>query len=367
MINLNFHPKIIAIAISIALLLGYTLLVYSAEETGALKAIDKGLEWLQQKQEPDGTFGGYLGFTSLAVAAFLRHPSGKYKSTEPFIEKTLNFIVSLQQEDGSIYDERSQPALPSYNTSVAIMALAAANNPKYDEVIKKAQGYLKGVQCDEGEGCTPDNTFYGGISYGAQGPGQSARADLSNTSMALQALKDSNLEDKELWSKAIKFLERCQNNSETNDQAWATNDGGFIYNPGIKPGEEERTRSYGSMTYAGLMSFLYAGVDKDDQRVQAAVGWIKRNYTVEENPPIGAKGLYYNYHTMAKALSTYGEPVITDAKGEKHNWYKELSQKLIQLQKPEGYWQNEEPQWMETNPILVTTYAVLALEAGFPK
>jgi hypothetical protein len=35
--------------------------------------------------------------------------------------------------------------------------LAAANDPKYDEVIKKAQGYLKGVQCDEGEGCTPDN------------------------------------------------------------------------------------------------------------------------------------------------------------------------------------------------------------------
>ncbi|MBM3238901.1 hypothetical protein FJZ31_21630 [Candidatus Poribacteria bacterium] len=70
---------------------------------------------------------------------------------------------------------------------------------------------------------------------------------------------------------------------------------------------------------------------------------------------------------MAKALKAYGEPVITDAKGQKHNWYKELSQKLIELQKAEGYWQNEEAQWMEDNPILVTVYAVLALESGFPK
>ena len=362
MINLNFHQKIIAIVMSIVLLSGYTL-VYSAEETEALKAIDKGLEWLRQKQESDGTFGGYLGFTSLAVTAFLRHPSGKYKSTEPFIEKTLNFIVSMQKEDGSIYDKRSQPAIPSYNTSVAIMALVAANDSKYDAVIKKAQGYLKGAQCDEEEGCTPDNTSYGGISYGA---GMPERADLSNTSMALQALKESNFEDKEAWSKAIKFLERCQNNSETNDQPWTSNDGGFIYNPGVKPGEEG-TRSYGSMTYAGLMSFLYAGVDKNDQRVQAAVDWIKRNYTVEENPPIGKSGLYYNYHTMAKALNAYGEPVITDATGQKHDWYKELAQKLVELQKPEGYWQNEEGRWMETDPVLVTSYTVLALEAGFPE
>lgn len=367
MINLKWRQKIIAIAISIALLSGYTL-VYSAEETEALKAIDKGLEWLRQQQEPDGTFGGYLGFTSLAVTAFLRHPSGKYKADEPFIKKTLDFIVSLQKEDGSIYDKRSQPSLPNYNTSVALMALAATNNPKYDEVIKKAQGYLKGAQCDEGEGCTPDNNVYGGISYGA---GSTDRADLSNAAMVYQALKASDFEDKELWSKAIKFLERCQNHSETNDQAWATNDGGFIYTPGGRSAagndEEGNPRSYASMTYAGLMSFLYAGVDKNDKRVQAAVDWIKRHYTLEENPPTGKRGLYYNYHTMAKALNAYGETVITDAKGEKHNWYKELSQKLIELQKAEGYWQNDEARWMEDNPILATAYVVLALEEGFPK
>jgi len=374
MINLNFYQKTIAIAIIIALLSGYTL-VYSAKETKDLKpyeketleAIDKGLEWLRGKQEPDGSFGNYLGFTGLAATAFLRHPYGKYKSTNPFIEKTLDYIVSLQNKDGSIYDESSQPALPNYNTSVSIMALSAANNPKYDEVIKKAQGYIKGIQRDEEEGYTPDNEFYGGIGYGSN----PSVSDLSNMNMALQALKDSNFEDQEVWSKAIKFLERCQNYSETNDQAWATNDGGFIYSPdGASKAEVDENgnpRSYASMTYAGLLSFIYAGVDKDDKHVQAAVDWIKDHYTLEENPPIGKQGLYYNYHTMAKALNTYGEPIITDAKGQKHNWYKELSRKLVELQESEGYWKNEEDRWFETNSILVTAYAVLALEEGFPK
>lgn len=388
MFNLNFHQKTIAIAMIIALLSGYTL-VYSAEETKAgdrsvgpqsstptllkpyekeaLEAIDKGLEWLRGKQEPDGSFGGYLGFTGLAATAFLKHPSGKYKSTDPFIKKTLDYIVSLQNKDGSIYDKSSQPALPNYNTSVSIMALTAANDPKYDEVIKKAQGYIKGIQRDEGEGYAPDDKFYGGIGYGSN----PSVSDLSNMSMALQALKASNLEDQETWSKAIQFLERCQNYSETNDQVWAINDGGFIYSPdgASKAGKDENgiPRSYASMTYAGLLSFIYAGVDKDDKRVQAAVDWIKRHYTFEENPPIGKQGLYYNYHTMAKALDAYDEPVITDAKDRKHNWYKELSRKLVELQRSDGFWINEEDRWFETNPILVTAYAVLALEAGFPE
>ena len=38
------------------------------------------------------------------------------------------------------------------------------------------------------------------------------------------------------------------------------------------------------MTYAGLKSFLYAGVSKDDPRVKAAVEWVRKHYTVTENP-----------------------------------------------------------------------------------
>ena len=128
-------------------------------------------------------------------------------------------------------------------------------------------------------------------------------------------MKEASLPgDNAAWDKAIKFLQRTQNNSETNDQTWAANDGGFIYYPGYSQAGE--TRSYGSATYAGIMSYIWANVKKtDDPRVQAVLKWVRDNYTVDENPGIGQKTVYYYYMVFAKALQAVGEPVIVDAKG----------------------------------------------------
>jgi len=335
-----------------------------------IAAIDKGLQWLKTEQNEKGAFHQPIGMTGLAVTAFLRHPEGKYKESDDFLQKSVKYIISVQNPDGSIYDKNDQPALPNYNTSISLMALSSTKNPEYADVIKKAQKYIEGIQLDEGEGISPDSKFYGGIGYGSD----PSTRDLSNLSFALQGLKESGLpEDSEVWDKAIKFLERCQNNSETNDQsstALVGNDGGFVYYPGnSKAGNDEEgiPRSYSGMTYAGLLSFIYANVDKENPRVQAAVKWIQNHYTVDENYGLEMQGLYYNYHTMSKALSAYGESTITDAKGIEHDWYEELARKLISLQKPEGYWVNEEDRWMEADSVVVTAYAVLALEAGFPK
>jgi hypothetical protein len=88
---------------------------------------------------------------------------------------------------------------------------------------------------------------------------------------------------------------------------------------------------------------IYAGLTKDDPRVKAAWDWVRKNYSLDENPgfrqnkPDAAQsGLYYYYHTMAKALNAYDEPTITDAKGMKHDWRVELTDKLAALQKPDG-------------------------------
>ncbi|RKY05708.1 hypothetical protein DRP77_00065 [Candidatus Poribacteria bacterium] len=340
----------------------------------ALELIDKGLKWLSTQQEDDGSYRHHVGITGLVVAAFLRHPLGKYtEESGPFISRAVKFILKHQNEDGSIYNKEAETPLPNYETSVALMALVATKNPKYADVIARAREWLKKSQLDEGEGITPDDYRYGGIGYGASAAkAGTMRGDMSNLNFALQALKESGLPaDDPLWQKAIKFIERCQNYSETNDQPWAGDDGGFVYAPDgeSKAGKDEngRPRSYASMTYAGLLSFIYANVSKDDPRVQAAVRWIRQHYSLDENYPIGKQGLYYHYHTMAKALAAYGERIIEDYRGVKHDWYAELVDKLAELQKPEGFWVNEESRWWETDPVLVTAYAVLALEAGFPE
>ena len=323
-----------------------------------LAAIDRGLEWLKMQQDDTALFRQHPGITGLAVTAFLHHPHNKYAEADnPFIQKAIKAMLTVQQPNGGIYNVEMQPALPNYNTSVALMALAAAKNPAYDEAIAKAQSFIIGLQVtDESE------VYFGGIGYGSR----ETVHDLSNMNIAIQALTDSGFDDPAVWEKAVKFLERTQNRSETNDQDWAGDDGGFIYAPDgeSKAGEH---RSYASMTYAGLLSFIYAKVDRDDPRVQSAVDWIKKHFTVEENYGMEQQGLFYNYHTMAKALKVYGEPIIVDAKGVSHDWYRALAEKLIELQNPEGWWVNETSRWMERDRVLVTAYAVIALATAYPE
>jgi squalene-hopene/tetraprenyl-beta-curcumene cyclase len=118
------------------------------------------------------------------------------------------------------------------------------------------------------------------------------------------------------------------------------------------------------MTYAGVKSMIYCGVSKDDPRIQKAYDWITKNYTVEENPGIGTKALYYYYMVFAKALQVMGEPVITDAKGVKHNWREELAARLLSLQLADGSWVNDKnPAEMQGNKTLVTSFSMMAIEA----
>ncbi|MBT5536709.1 terpene cyclase/mutase family protein [Candidatus Poribacteria bacterium] len=332
-------------------------------------AIDSAFAWLTSERDDLGAWRSEYGpgITGLVATAYLRHPSGRYDGDSPELKAALDWLASLQQEDGSIYDPDSQLPLPNYNPSTALMALSAAKSNSYADVVRRAQDYLMMSQTDEGDGASPEDSNYGGIGYGSDPDVR----DLSNLTFALAALQESGVpEDAAVWGKAVQFLERVQNNSETNDQSYASDDGGFIYSPGESKADVDsqgRPRSYSSMTYAGLLSFIYANVSKDDARVQAAHKWLQEHWSMDENYPIGQQGLYYGYHTMAKALSAYGDDTITTSDGETIRWYDALASHLLSLQTPDGFWPpNDADRWYEGDPVLVTAYSLLALEAGYP-
>ena len=115
------------------------------------------------------------------------------------------------------------------------------------------------------------------------------------------------------------------------------------------------------MTYAGLKSMIYAGLTQDDPRVKAAIGYIKQHYTLDQNPGQGQRGLYYYYQTFAKAMSLLKTPTITDAQGKEHNWRAELIAALAKRQNPNGSWVNPDDRFMEGDPNIVTSFALLAL------
>jgi len=316
-------------------------------------AIDRGLKWLRKQQKPDGSWENHPGLTALALTAFARSPRAYREEDGPFIRKAVDYLTGLIKPDGGIYERE----VPVYNTAVALMAFCALGNPEHAPIIRNARGFLVGQQADEDEGYEPSDKFYGGIGYG-----NDERPDLSNLQLVVESLKAARLPDDDpAWGRAIEFLQRCQNRSESNDQTWAANDGGFVYHPGHSMAGE--TKSYGSMTYAGIKSFIFANLERDDPRVQAAMGWIREHYTLDENPGLGQQGLHYYFHTFAKAHRVYGEVEFVDSDGRKHLWAEELARVLLARQHEDGYWANtESSRWWEGVGVLTTSEAVMALE-----
>jgi squalene-hopene/tetraprenyl-beta-curcumene cyclase len=342
-----------------------------------LHAISKGVRWLELQQKDNGLWGeeDYPALTAMAVSTILNDPSRDTSNPSPSAEKGLNFLLTKVQSDGGIYGK----GLASYNTSISMMAFMQANRSEFDPLIKKARRFLINQQSDfdiRGKG---DNTFDGGIGYGSRW----AHSDLSNTYIALEALHyaekylkrdaETKLEMDLDWEMAVQFIQRCQNLPETNSEKWVDgrpeNRGGFIYFPGSSMAGEEKLpngkvalRSYGSMSYAGLLSFIYAKMDVSDPRVAAARDWLIRNYTINENPGLGPQGIFYYYHTMAKTLTILDEDTLVLPDGRKVEWREELAKRLFDAQDAKGFWVNKNGRWWEKDPVLVTCYGLLTLE-----
>jgi squalene-hopene/tetraprenyl-beta-curcumene cyclase len=333
--------------------------------------VEKAAAYLKAHQSEDGSFSARKmgpGVTALVVVALLQNG---FTPDDPVVAKALKYLEAQVQKDGGIY---AGDRLQNYTTSVALMALREANtDKKYDAIIKNASKYLKGLQFGDDD----KDPKFGGVGYGPKD-----RPDLSNTQMMVDALIAAGVpKDDPAVQRALKFVSRCQNlPGETNDQPFAKkttadDKGGLTYTPFIESGDkgapnqtaEGGLRSLGAMTYGGLKSFLYAGVSKDDPRVQGAVGWIRRHYTLEENPGLKQAGLYYYYHTFAKALTALGEDPFLDADGKKHEWRKELFEALKKRQAEDGSFVNSGDRvYGENDPNLATAFALLSLSYTVP-
>ncbi len=336
-------------------------------------SIQTGTRWLEAQQNTNGFWSAsnHPALTALAVRALLGDPTAAHKSPTA---KGLRWIFGCSRPDGSIH----LGELPNYNTALSLLALHASGDPQFQPAVRQARRWLVSQQIDLGEKGKLDSPFDGGVGYGSKYD----HSDLNNTLTALEALyythdlqgENNSTSSGELnWSAAIRFLQNCQQLPSFNKQPWVSDDpnnrGGFIYYPGMSMAGADTNssggvalRSYGSASYAGLLSYIYADLKPDDPRVVAVMDWLRRNFSLQENPGMGAQGLYYYLHLMTKALHTAGVDRLELADGRKLDWRKEVAMKLINLQQANGSWQNENGRWWEKDSVLVTSYSLLTLE-----
>lgn len=358
-------------------LLGLTVLVSATASTVLAAPLDlqtqrrfdqtvaKGIAFLlTQGRAEDGSYSAASGpaVTALVTTALLRHGRSP---ADPAIAPSLAYLQRFAQPDGGIYRENS--LYRNYETCLSMLCFREANQDgRYDQLIAKANQFVKGIQWGAEEDFDRSSPAFGGAGYG-----NSKRPDLSNTSFFIEALRSTGeAADSEAIQNALLFVSRCQNlESEFNDTPFAAKnpDGGFYYTAAAGgqsqagPTETGGLRSYGSMTYAGLKSLIYAGLGPDDPRVKAATAWLQRNYRLDTNPGMGDSGLYYYYHTFSKTLSVLKQDRFIDSNGKAHLWRVELIDTLAKQQRPDGSWVNENSRWLEGDTNLVTAYALLAL------
>jgi squalene-hopene/tetraprenyl-beta-curcumene cyclase len=346
-------------------------------------AVRRGLQWIQEKQHDEGHWSSpeWPALTGFAVWALSMNEATRESDA---VEGGVAYLKAQAKESGGIYVEPTVEirggGKSNYNTGIAMVALHMTGRDDLRPLVLKARNFVATGQH------LGDDVYHGGFGYEAAT--DRAYADLSNTYIAMEALAlTEDAEDfrtegvrAEMDKKAAEeFISRIQNRKESNEADWVSDDeenrGGFAYHPqeskaGTITADDGTVyfRSFGSMTYAGLLSLIYADVNRTDPRVRSAIDWSIRHWSLETNPGMGNQGLYYFYNVLSKALAVYGENQLVGEDGTRINWRQELVTKLVSLQRIDdegrGYWINEENRFWESDPVLVTGYTLIALQVA---
>lgn len=328
-------------------------------------ALVNGAGFLLANQESDGHWSDAQmpALTALplwALSGCAELDGVKQRLAGGSLRRAADFVLKTQRADGGFYvpkPGRGGSGLGNYNTSVCLSAL-------YDSGLAPKSALLAARTYIASSQLTGDDTMAGGFGYDKVS--RRRYADLSNTSYAMSAMaKTASLEEYRTdgrradidWDKAIKFVENLMV-TEGPDA------GGAAYNErtpqaGVSTNAQGRVhlRAYGSMTYAAVLSMCAAKLERGDPRVRQSLEYLQKYWTVDENPGMGSQGLYYFYDIMARALSAAKVDIVGG-----HDWKKELSAKVMSLQKPDGSWSNDNNRFWESNPVLCTSFAMIVLE-----
>ena len=346
-----------------------------SEATGA---ICRAGDWLLANQNEDGSFSNrkFPGLTAIALwglesAAAAQERSGiDASNTRAAAQKATDWILSKAQDDGGFYTPvpgRAGGGLSTYNTALCLTALSFSQRTDADFVQKilRARTFLAASQLEG------DDAFAGGFGYDKSAPHR--YADLNNATFAMEAMRrtqrfedlrqaDEKKADLD-WGAALEFAERLHNGSDAGDSA-----GGFAYSPAdAKAGTEQAEsgksvlRSYGSMTYSGLLALVYCQLGPHDPRVRSTLDWASKHWTLEENPGVGDQGLYFFYDIVSRSLSVAGFDAIPGKDGGEIKWRDELVSKMLSLQRKDGSFANRNGRFWENDPVLTTGYSAVTL------
>ena len=365
--------KILTILLALTVVLSVSLItalpVVAATEQDIEDAIDAGIEWLVEQQDSGtGQFSvisDELACTSFAVMKLLDRAYEMEK--DPFEEDTgapdyyvyhgnvtagLDYIFlaagtyNLTGTDIVF----SMGTHETYNTAIAMMAIAASRTP--NRVVVSANPVVNGL--------TYQQVVQGCVDYleAAQNPDgawrywyTNAPSDNSNTGYASLGLRYAE-EFGCTVPQAVKdnlspWLDLIQD--DVNGDA---NDGGSHYTVG---GGWVNILKTGHL----LQEFDFVGDGVGVQRVDDAVDYIERHWNDLNDDP-GWRNHYQAMYSLMKGFVAQG--IETIDVGGPVDWFDEIADHILANQNPDGSWPSD--YWGDQ--LLATEWALLTLEKIAP-
>ena len=284
----------------------------TAEEiTPALTvAVERGLAWLADQQEEDGSFGSlshygrHVGITGLAGLAFMSDGNapgrGRYAHA---VEGCIAFVLDHSSESGLLAAETSHGPMYGHGFATLFLAEVYGMSPREDlgEALRKAVRLIVSTQNEEG-----------GWRY------QPVRhdADLSVTVcevMALGAARNAGVfVEKKTVDAAIDYIRKMQ-----------IPDGGFRYM--LNSGGSAFARSA-----AGVAALQYAGI-YSGQEIETGLQYIAR-FTPPSEQSVGH--MFYGHYYAAQAMFLAGDDYW-------RSWWPAVRGDLLAKQTEEGSWRGQ--------------------------
>jgi len=269
-------------------------------------AVDRSLQYLADKQNPDGSWTDNQAPNALSMLAFMGrgHVPGRgpYRET---LQRGKTFILANQQPNGIFASARPSHG-PMYEHALTTLACSELYgmdpDSELEEKVRKAVNLIVAAQ-----------STTGGWRYQPQ----PADADLSVTVMQIVALRAANNAEipvpQPTIDKAIAYVRSCSHPN-----------GGYAYQPGGAPNMQ--------MAAAGVLS-LKLLLDPElgpDPTVDKALEYMKQAPVAWD----GAGGVQYFYYFHYYAIQGHYQ-----AGGQAWNdWHPRVRELLLSKQNADGSW-----------------------------
>jgi hypothetical protein len=292
-------------------------------------AIKKGLQYLRDGQNRDGSFGdfrnayqGNVAVTSLGALAFMaagnqpnRGPDGEV------VTKALKFVLSMENKDGNnpgfLHNPIATPHGPMYGHGFGTLFLAEVSGMVHEKALREeVQKKLHRAV----ELILRSQNSEGGWRYLPR----ANDADISVTIcqvMALRAARNAGIAvPKSAIDKCVAYVKRCQDGT----QGWFR----YMAQGGGGGGQQAFAR-----TAAGVCALYSAGI-YDGREIESGLKVLRENMPGKYGFGRGGQldmHYFYGHYYAVQAMWTRGGSYWKE-------WFPAIREELIARQQPNGCW-----------------------------